>query len=89
VHKNKRKKDNDECRLVIVFFGCIERKQKKDHYECQLVIIFSRCIERKQKKTMMSAGLLSSSLGAHKKNNDKHTYHCHFLWVYKNKTKKG
>jgi hypothetical protein len=29
VHKNKTKKDDDECQLVINFFGCKETKQKK------------------------------------------------------------
>jgi len=29
VHKNKTKKDDDECQFVVIFFGCIETKQKK------------------------------------------------------------
>jgi len=40
VDRNKRKKDNDECQLVIVLFGCIERKLKKQQqmptYRCLL-----------------------------------------------------
>jgi hypothetical protein len=30
LHRNKTKKDNDECQLIIVvFFGCTKTKQKK------------------------------------------------------------
>jgi hypothetical protein len=29
VHKNKRKKDNDEHQLIIIFSRCIETKEKK------------------------------------------------------------
>jgi len=63
VHKNKTKKDDDECQFVVIFFGCIETKQKKTMMSADLSSSFLGA-KKKQKKTTTSVDSLSSSFDA-------------------------
>jgi hypothetical protein len=75
VHRNKTKQNDNEHRLVVIFFGCRETKQNKTTISISSSSSFL-CAQKQNKKNMtMSANWSSFSLGAkkkNKKNNDKH-----------------
>jgi hypothetical protein len=50
VHKNKRKKDDNECWFIVVFFGCIETKEKKTIMNIDSSSSSFGCTEIKEKK---------------------------------------
>ncbi len=73
--QKQKKKDNDKCQLIVIFFGCTKTKQKKMTMNTSSSLSFLGA-QKQNKKTMTNANLSSSFMGAQnkkqKKNNDKH-----------------